>query len=218
MSQTELAAILGLGSSSISQYEMDKQVPKPKTIRQIAEALGVPVTQLTTGDQDGQAEIISGPDSEKIVRGFITSVPIKLFLGALASLGDDDDAEYVEDGYYEIPMYFIDTGNPEDFTAVRVAGSSMLPRIESGEIVLIRLDSSPRVGSISLVKTNEDRIVLKVLTRNHDGKMLLRSINPAGATFTDLDGWQMLGYATAVFGNNTETRNIWFAGGNPIKP
>lgn len=52
VTQTDLAAAIGLGKSSISQYVSGKNIPKFKTMTAIADALNVSVDWLS-GESDG---------------------------------------------------------------------------------------------------------------------------------------------------------------------
>lgn len=55
MSQRELSARSGIASSYLSRIENRRLEPRPKTLRTIAEALGVPLSELFREGRGGQA-------------------------------------------------------------------------------------------------------------------------------------------------------------------
>jgi transcriptional regulator with XRE-family HTH domain len=55
MSQRELSARSGIASSYLSRIENRHLEPRPKTLRRIAEALGVPLSELFREGRGGQA-------------------------------------------------------------------------------------------------------------------------------------------------------------------
>ncbi len=61
LSQGELAEKSGVGISAINKIEKGKEIPWPRTIRKLAEALKCPVSDLASlrierGDTNGESE------------------------------------------------------------------------------------------------------------------------------------------------------------------
>jgi HTH-type transcriptional regulator, competence development regulator len=53
LSQRDLARITGIAHDTISQLETGKREAQPRTIRKLAEALGVEPSELMKGEADG---------------------------------------------------------------------------------------------------------------------------------------------------------------------
>jgi transcriptional regulator with XRE-family HTH domain len=53
LSQRELSRMTGIAFDTISRLETGKQRAQPRTIRKLAEALGVEPRELMKGDDDG---------------------------------------------------------------------------------------------------------------------------------------------------------------------
>ncbi len=66
LTQEELAKELGAATITVAQYERELREPKLLVLKQIADALGVPVTELLPG---GVAEPEEDPEREALIRG-----------------------------------------------------------------------------------------------------------------------------------------------------
>ena len=62
--------------------------------------------------------------------------------------------------------------------ALRISGDSMLPRIASGDVAIIRMQSSVDDGEIAAVYINGNSVTLKKFYKKPDGVMLA-STNPS---------------------------------------
>lgn len=102
-------------------------------------------------------------------------VPVK----GKAMLGDDgyfDEMDYppgAGDGYLQF------YSDDPDAYALRVVGSSMEPRIRSGEFVTIEPNQTYMAGDEVLVRTQDGRAMIKVFMYHRDGEIRLLSINDA---------------------------------------
>jgi transcriptional regulator with XRE-family HTH domain len=54
LSQRDLSGITGIAHDSISQLETGKREAQPRTIRKLADALGVEPRELMKGEDDGE--------------------------------------------------------------------------------------------------------------------------------------------------------------------
>lgn len=61
MTQNRLGNLLGIDGTRISQYEIGQRNPKIETLSRIADALGVPVSQLLPDD----VQLTKGPVQKK---------------------------------------------------------------------------------------------------------------------------------------------------------
>ena len=94
----------------------------------------------------------------------------------------------------------------------------MAPRILSGDRVIIFQDRTPRVNTIFMAESPDNKCFLKVLRSDPLGKFYLESINPLGVVVTELEGWKLCGYAVCVMGDTgSQSRNIEWNFGAPLK-
>lgn len=56
LSQTKLACLVGMASSTLSSLELGKQKPWPKAKHDLAKALGMSETELFPTEQEGSKE------------------------------------------------------------------------------------------------------------------------------------------------------------------
>lgn len=70
----------------------------------------------------------------------------------------------------------VSTPDPHAY-ALRVVGSSMAPRIMEGEWLLVEPTGEAQPGDDVVVKTNDGRVMVKVLVSSHAGTLILSSIN-----------------------------------------
>jgi hypothetical protein len=193
---------------------------------QIAAELGMTVQELTAPPDTnvvslgGSATMRSGAATVDLGRGFVVTAAVRAWNGALAS---PLDAEcYFEEAQErgEVPTAFLVGGysKVELHDLIRVAGTSMAPRIESGEQVLIYRDATPRANTIVLAESPDHRMFLKVLRMSLQTEWYLESINPIVEPIKTLDGWVIHGYAVVVIGESgSRGRNIEWDAGRPLK-
>jgi SOS-response transcriptional repressor LexA len=79
------------------------------------------------------------------------------------------------DSWVELPP---DVGEGR-FVAIRVSGDSMTPVLESGDVVLVKLDAIPVVDDVVVARVPDDVFVVKRLSAIRGGMMELSSFNPA---------------------------------------
>lgn len=60
-----------------------------------------------------------------------------------------------------------------DFFGLRIKGNSMSPRIQSGDVVIVRVQSDAENGDIVIAKVNGDDACCKKLLKHNDGITLL---------------------------------------------
>ena len=78
-------------------------------------------------------------------------------------------------GYEEISPELARTG---EFVCLRVKGNSMSPKIEAGDLVIVRLQSDVDSGDVAVVKINGDETTLKKVQKSEAGITLI-AYNPA---------------------------------------
>lgn len=64
------------------------------------------------------------------------------------------------------------------FLALRVAGDSMSPVLESRDVILIKLDASPAIDDLVVARIPDQGYVVKRVASIRDGRLELASFNP----------------------------------------
>ncbi|MDE8035751.1 helix-turn-helix domain-containing protein [Actinobacillus equuli subsp. equuli] len=175
LSQKELADLCGKldtrkkgskwGQSRIGNYETSARVPDLDDIRIIATVLKTEPSELAFGSDE--LEIIGKPKD-----GIIPVV-------GEAAMGRDETVrlEELRTGY--INLYSADP----DAYAVRGKGSSMEPRIKSGEYIVIEPNTPAMNGDDVLICTTSGQYMIKTLDWHRDGEYRFSSINNSHPPF-----------------------------------
>lgn len=158
MTQDELAKRTGYTDrSSIAKIERgDVDLPQSK-IMMFADALGVTAGTLmgNSGIVNDESTAIHIPVYDRVAAG----IPIE----ALENIVD----------YEEIPESW-----PGEYAAVRVKGDSMSPRIQDGDVIIVRIQSDASSGDIVVALVNGEDATVKKLIK-HDNGIVLQPFNPA---------------------------------------
>ena len=153
ISLPQLEQELGFGNATIVKW--DKSTPKADKLKKVADYFNVSMEYLMDGN-------IEKPKGVKIpVLGDVAAgIPI----------------EAIEDiiDYEEIDEELASKG---EFFGLRIKGNSMSPRIQSGDVVIVRVQSDAESGDIVIAKVNGDDACCKKLLKHNDGITLL-SFNP----------------------------------------
>ena len=160
MDQSTLAAKAGVVTRTLQRWEKGEQVPDGIAITRIARVTNVQPVWLLTGEGDmfapaGRPEnvypLAASPRKKMRLAELplVSSVPA----GKVATMFHPD---YV-DHYVTVD----DVKDPGAF-ALKVKGSSMAPRIEDGDIVVVSPQSEARSGDICVVRVNDEDTLKKV--------------------------------------------------------
>lgn len=171
MTQDELAKKIGYTSrSTISKIERDERdVPRP-TVAVIAEALGVNPSALM-GWEDEKTSTDTSNINYMIPNKNIHQIPV--FETVSAGFGAYASNEVID----YIPVLINNPYDVKSTIAIKVKGDSMYPKIEDGDVIIVRKQTSVDSGDIAvLLLDNEEGLVKKVVY----GKdwIELISINP----------------------------------------
>ena len=77
----------------------------------------------------------------------------------------------------EIPFRLAQTG---EFFGLQVKGDSMSPRIQAGDVLIVKQQSDAESGDIVIAQVNGDSACVKKLLKQDDG-IVLQSFNPTYA-------------------------------------
>lgn len=220
MSQAKLAGLMSVDRSTVAKWEIDKHEPGPSLLAELSNILKVPHSWLTDPDQGEPASNAEVVTDSKLSAGFAASMAIRSWRGVMAALNSLEECEFVADDVnQEVPTAFLVRGpsSAERHDVLRVSGPSMAPRVRSGGRVLIFRDETLYPNSIVFATSPTGKQYLKVLREN--GRAFeLHSINEEGATFKDLNGWQIHGWAVAIWHDyEAGLPNTEWAMGSPLK-
>lgn len=164
LKQKELAQLVGLSESAISQLESGKRFPSYETILKIAEALDCE-----------SADLLSTRENRPTITTNVVTFPV---IGEVAAhYGHFGDQNYTN-GEVEIPESWLKGRDRKEFFVLRVSGDSMYPDFQDGDIVLVH--SQPvldRNGQVAVVRYNSEEATLKRVDHGA-GSVKLCPINP----------------------------------------
>ena len=148
LSQDEVAKFLKVGRTTYVKYENGSINPSKK-LQELAQFFHVSTDYLLGRDD-------SAPESEERP-AYIKRIKI---LGRVVAGNPQYAYEDIE-GYEEIDTRYspYKTG---DFFALRVKGDSMLPRLEDGDIIIVKVQDYVEAGELAVVLIGEDATVKEV--------------------------------------------------------
>ena len=159
ISQEKLAALTGYSDrSSIAKIEQGKVDLSETKIKIFANALGTTPAYLL------------GWEDENITSTSALKIPV---LGNVAAGIPITAVEDILD-YEEVPISWQSQG---EFFALRIKGDSMQPRMESGDVVIVKQQSDANSGDTVIALVNGDDATCKRLEKTDNGIMLV-STNP----------------------------------------
>lgn len=156
LTKRELAKRIGVHESSINKYEKGLvDIPLSK-ISELSRVLNVTEAYLM------------GWEDEQKLQGL--KIPV---LGTVAAGIPISAIEDILD-YEEVPQSWENQG---EFFALKIKGDSMEPRMESGDVVIVKQQPDANSGDTVIVLVNGDDATCKKLQKTDNGIMLV-STNP----------------------------------------
>lgn len=162
LTQKELADHLGLGKTTISEWESAKKLPNAGSIEKVAEFFGVPKSQLFETKKE-QEEMVYEKVSETVLLPIVGKI----------SCGDGLIAFEEIDEYEPTPKEWLGTG--EHFYLTAKGDSMKNARIEDGDLLLIRRQEDVENGEIAAVLIDDEAVLKRVYKNN--GTVILQSEN-----------------------------------------
>lgn len=163
LSQAELADKLGLNLRTYGSYERGERDVSTALLRQICLTLNVSSDDLINTDKPN-AEIISHGQN-------IYQIPV--FESVSAGFGAYACSDVID----YLHLYIANPADVPDMLCIKVTGSSMYPKIENGDIIVVRKQSSVDSGSIAVVLVDDEEGFVKRVVYDDD-TIELQSINP----------------------------------------
>lgn len=164
ISQRQLAEFLKVAPSTISMYENGQREPNFEVLESLADFFNVDLNYLL-GKTNKTTKIILDSESSKGIK-----IPV---LGTVAAGIPISAVEDILD-YEEIPQSWENQG---EFFALRIKGDSMQPKMDDGDVVIVRQQSDANSGDTVIALVNGDDATCKKLQKTENGIMLV-STNP----------------------------------------
>ena len=151
--QQDLADYLGASKSTVSMWVNGKRTPLMATIDQICKYFGCTREDLLRDNRESYYKhSISIPVYARVAAG----IPLE-------AVEDIIDREEIPERWEQAGTYF----------GVRVKGDSMAPRIENGDVVIVRKQSDADDGDIVIALVNGNDAVCKKLRKYADSIALV---------------------------------------------
>lgn len=164
MTQRELAKRLGISPSAVGMYEQNRREPDLDTLKKIADLFDVTLDSLLDYRPEPSVDM-----QHAIPAGSVTFFPV---VGRVCAGNGVLAAEDII-GYEPADSKY----SGEDYFWLKVSGESMAPRIEDGDLLLIRRQTSVDSGDVGVfVVDGQEGVVKKVIY--DEGSIELISFNP----------------------------------------
>ena len=162
--QNEFAEKIGVAQGTVSNMKRGARGITGENLDRICAALGISISEFFAMDAKDMPEIV-----------FVERVTARPRAG---TGGLETDSE--SNGMYAFQRAFIERkrGRAEGMKLFEVAGDSMSPTLNDGDMIMVNLDDTTvRSGCIYLLRM-EDELMVKRLENRPGGVLLIRSDNP----------------------------------------
>ena len=157
LKQADLVRSTGIDKGSISLYVSGKYSPKGDKLYKLAMALDVSSAWLSGFNVPMNNSEINEPSNIDIISEKLYSIP--LYETVSAGFG----AAAIDNAIDYIHLPFNSQSEAEETLCIRVKGDSMSPKIEDGDIIQVRKQTSVDSGDIAVILIdNEEGLVKKV--------------------------------------------------------
>ena len=164
LSYAQLEEVTGIPKSVLQRYASGETKKIPiDAIEAIASKLNASPAYLTGWDDDQKVTFLS--------KDYIRQIPV--YESASAGFGVVANPTVLE----YIPIYIKCQDEADNTLCITVSGDSMYPKIEDGDIIQVRKQTSVDSGSIAVVLLNGEEALVKRVVYD-DEHIELQSINP----------------------------------------
>ncbi len=183
LTQSELAKKLGVAASTVGMYERGEREPDFATLEKISTFFCVNMNTLL--------------GREEVLRRTGVKIPV---LGKVAAGIPITAVENILD-YEEISGDMAASG---EYVALRIAGSSMEPRMFDGDVVIVRIQNTVEHGEVAVVLVDGCDATVKKVQFQKDGILL----QPFNTSFEPLfyNNKEIAELPVTVFGKVVECR------------
>ncbi|MGP1512719.1 MAG: LexA family protein [Gemella haemolysans] len=157
--QLDLAKAIGVSNTTINNYVKGYNTPRMDKLDKICNYLRIE-----------RSDLLNTSTSEEKKTTSALKIPV---LGNVAAGIPISAVEDILD-YEEVPISWQNQG---EFFALRIKGDSMQPRMENGDVVIVKQQSDANSGDTVIALVNGDDATCKRLEKTDNGIMLV-STNP----------------------------------------
>lgn len=193
LSQKEFGQKIGVAESTVSLYESNKRFPDADTLKKISALFEVSLDYLL-GNEPAKA-------AQPKTTGRGVRIPV---LGRVVAGIPIEAVEEILD-YEEITPELAATG---EFFALQVKGDSMLPKLEEGDVVIVKKQADVETGDIAIVLVNGDEATIKQVKKVNGGIMLY-GFNPDVYEPHFYSNQQIEELPVRILGKVIESRRSW---------
>lgn len=165
----QLCEDLDFKYSTLSEWLNAKKYPRIDSIEIIAHYFGISISDII----EDKTTIISEPSNINYVIPNSSIYQIPVFESVSAGFGAYASNEIID----YIPIMLHSQYDAENTISIKVSGDSMYPKIEDGDIIIVRKMSSVDSGDIAVVLLDGDEGLVKKVEYGTDWIHLI-SINP----------------------------------------
>jgi len=153
LTQEQLGEMVGVQKAAVQKWENGSvQNLKRATIKKLSEIFNVsPVTFVKENAEPHEPSNISYVMGSRNIYNIPVFENVSAGFGAYAS---DEVIDY-------IPVVITNTADVEDTISIKVKGDSMYPKIEDGDIIIVRRQTSVDSGDIAVVLVDGDEGLVK---------------------------------------------------------
>lgn len=152
MTQSDLAKILDVSESTVGKWILMKSIPRMGIIQKLSDYFNVPKSYFLEESPPRHAKGIRIPVLGRVAAG----IPIE-------AIEDIDEWE-------EIPEAMAKNG---EYFALRIKGESMLPKLQPGDIVIVKKQHDVDTGDTAIVLVNGNDATVKQIKKTEAGIMLV---------------------------------------------
>lgn len=164
LTQVQAAAKLNVTQQTIASWENGTRMPSFDIMDCIADLFGV-TTDFLLGRKSKESKKATNSTRIPVYGNIAAGIPIEAIVDY-----DPDNA----DDWEEISEDLAKNGA---HIALRIKGSSMEPRMRTGDVVIIRVQPDVENGDIAAVRVNGDEVTCKKICKSSEGLMLI-PLNP----------------------------------------
>lgn len=190
LQQKEVAEAIGMNRIILNRIELGKRPLRDDEAVALADFFHVTTDYLLKGKTSTQQPAGRGvriPVLGRVVAG----IPIEATQEIL--------------GYEEITPNLAKTG---EFFALQVKGDSMLPKLEEGDIVIVKCQEDVETGDIAIVLVNGDEATIKQV-KKVDGGIMLYGFNSDVYAPHFYSNQQIEALPVQILGKVIESRRSW---------
>lgn len=152
MTQSDLAKILDVSKSTVGKWILMKSIPRMGVIQKLSDYFNVPKSYFLEESPTRHAKGTRIPVLGRVAAG----IPIE-------AITDIDDWE-------EIPESMAKSG---EYFALRIKGESMSPKLQPGDIVIVKKQNDVDTGDTAIVLVNGNDATVKQIKKTETGIMLV---------------------------------------------